>query len=107
MIDAADRGIGSRGSCLVLDASGDKACAGLRYRLADGDAGGMVQECTVSAEWGEAQSGAAEADAYPRYKITSAWTPVRPIPPDNQWFENDWAMYRSRWSVSTKEDGSC
>ena len=107
MIDAADRGVGSRGSYLVLEASGDKACAGLRYRLAAGDTGRMVQACTVSTIWDEPRPAGTQGSAYPRYKITSAWTPVRPIPPDNQWFENDWAMYRSRWSVSKKEDSSC
>ena len=102
MIDVADCGIGSRGSYLVLDAAGDKTCAGLRYRLADEDTGQQVQECSISTTWHDPIN-----DPYPLYKITSAWTPVRPIPPDNQWFENDWAMYRSNWSVSTKEESSC
>jgi len=37
-----------------------------------------------------------------------SWNPVRPIPPDDSWFETEWARYRSLWSIDTKEDdGTC
>ncbi len=97
MLDLADRGLGSRGGWLLLDPQGDRSCAGLRFSLAGAGTGpaAMIQQTVVS----RAED--------PLYTMTTDWTPVRPIPPDSQWFENDWATYRSRWSVSTKEDDPC
>ncbi|HEY5465928.1 MAG TPA: FAD-binding protein, partial [Clostridia bacterium] len=100
MLDAAEHGTGSRGSCLVIEEQGDHACAGLRFRLSPEGMDKTLQVC-------EMRRVDAKGVDPPEFLFSSVWTPVRPIPPDDQWFENDWSMYRSLWRVSTKEEESC
>jgi hypothetical protein len=86
MEDFIRRGGGSRGSALYTDPSGEKPGPLLpdmfRFTLADGSRGGMVQE----AAWNNGDC---------RY----TWRPVRPIPEDDDFFENVWRSYRDNGNV--------
>ncbi|NLN46456.1 MAG: FAD-binding protein [Clostridiaceae bacterium] len=114
MLDAAGQDIGSRGSWLALDAQGDRSCAGIRYRLAAPDSGDRIQTCSltfpaaVPSDRLDPVTGdpADRTDFLPETGFS--WNPVRPIPPDDSWFETEWARYRSLWSIDAKEDdGTC
>ena len=77
------RGGGSRGSYLVRDENGKLPFLSLpeefRFSLDDGELLGSVCEIALDAETWECQCD---------------WKPVRPIPSDDNWFENVWAEYR-------------
>jgi succinate dehydrogenase/fumarate reductase flavoprotein subunit len=77
------KGGGSRGSYLVQDKSGKLPIASLpedfKFSLDDGKLLGSVCEIALDATAMECQC---------------EWKPVRPIPTDDNWFENIWAEYR-------------
>jgi len=76
-------GGGSRGSYLIQDPTGQLPLAGLpedfRFALDNNDRLGRVCEIALDP---------ATMDCHSR------WTPVRPVPADDNWFENVWADYR-------------
>ncbi len=114
MLDAAAQGIGSRGSWLAPDAHGDRTCANIRYRLAAPDSGNRVQTCSLTFPAANPSDRSEPDTDAPAERMDTlpepgfSWDPVRPIPPDDSWFETEWARYRSLWSIDTKEDdGTC
>ncbi len=76
----------SRGSSLYTDPAGEKSYDSLpetfRFCLDDGSKGGQVQEICY-------QDGICSA----------AWRPVRPIPEDDDFFENTWRDYRIHQNI--------
>jgi len=72
----------SRGSYLVLDEKGTSPCAALgdTFRYALGDDPHREQIC--------------EARLTSGGEVQFTWVPRRPIPEDDGWFENVWAVYR-------------
>ena len=83
MLDYADHGGKSRGAALYTDAAGEVPLPSLpetcRYVSDDGKLSGMVQEVSIAGE--------------------CVWRPVRPIPEDDDFFENVWREYRERKQV--------
>ena len=77
------KGGGSRGSYLVQDKNGTLPIASLpedfRFSLDDGKLSESVCEITLNAD---------------TMKCKCDWKPVRPIPVEDNWFENVWAEYR-------------
>lgn len=75
----------SRGSYLISESAGDLPTAGLadsfRYRLADQALMQYVCEASVNTE--------------DDWRCSFVWTPVRPIPEEEYWFETLWAAYRA------------
>ena len=73
----------SRGSYMVLDTAGELPCAGLgdefRFALGEDDLKDKVLEASYNAA---------------STSVTTAWTPRRPVPPDEGWYENVWADFR-------------
>ncbi|MEA5016561.1 MAG: FAD-binding protein [Candidatus Limiplasma sp.] len=86
MADYVEHGGKSRGSALYTDPQGEKPDPGLpdifRFSLDDGSRGNLVQE----ALWGKEAS-------------TFAWRTVRPIPQDDDFFENVWREFREHGNV--------
>jgi hypothetical protein len=80
---ALQSGVGSRGSCIVLDPNGDKVHDKLseEWRIAPENPGfrESVLE-TVAATNGE---------------VANAWVNRRPIPEADAWFETAWANFRN------------
>ncbi|MDR1518964.1 MAG: FAD-binding protein [Planctomycetota bacterium] len=80
--DYIGRGGGGRGSFMVRDPAGDKPVPGLpdlfAHRLDGGRLAGLIQEIAWSA---------GRCQAY--------WRPVRPLPPEADWFETVWRDYVS------------
>ncbi|MDR2390950.1 MAG: FAD-binding protein [Planctomycetota bacterium] len=78
--DYIARGGGSRGSYLVHDPKGGKPAPDLpdifAHRLDDGRLAGMIQEIV-----------------YADGRCETSWRPVRPLPPDDAWFETIWREY--------------
>jgi hypothetical protein len=76
----------SRGSALYTDPDGKKPHAGLpdlcTFTLDDGSRGGLVQEVSY-------RDGA----------CTFTWRPVRPIPAEDDLFENVWRAFREHGNV--------
>jgi len=86
MEDYATQGGKSRGSALYTDPAGDKPFAGLpdrfRFVLDDGSRGHLVQELRrQDGDW------------------TVRWREVRPIPEEDDFFENVWRAYREDGNV--------
>ena len=86
MEDYAAQGGKSRGSALYTDPAGDKPFAGLpdrfRFVLDDGSRGHLVQELRrQDGDW------------------TVRWREVRPIPEEDDFFENVWRAYREDGNV--------
>jgi len=79
-----EAGGGSRGSFLVLDATGELPCSTLEedWRFAKLDS-----EAAVSREIQEVWVEEAE-------KVSTRWVPVRPVPSEEGWFEEIWKEYR-------------
>jgi len=81
--DYIRQGGGSRGSYLVQDKNGRLPMASLpddfRFSLDNKDC--LARVCEIALD---AASMTCQAH----------WTPVRPIPSDDNWFENVWAAYR-------------
>ena len=77
----------SRGSYLIHDAEGCLPVEGLpekfRFTLEDGSLSGKVCEIELHRE---------------SMNCETAWKPVRPIPVEENWFENVWNDYRNRES---------
>ena len=86
MLDYAQSGGKSRGSALYTDAAGEKPYAYLpdafTFALEDGGRGHLVQE----AAW---HGGACRF----------TWRPVRPIPEEDDFFENVWRAYRENGNI--------
>ncbi len=85
MIDYFDRADGTRGSALYCDASGRKR-SGLeeifRMKTESGASRGLVQEVRL-------ENGC----------FTASWRPVRPIPADDDFFENVWKGFRKNKNI--------
>jgi hypothetical protein len=79
-------GGGSRGSYLVQDKNGilpiDSLPEQFRFSLDSGKLVTSVCELTLT-----------KTDD--TFSCTSEWLPVRPIPEDDNWFENVWTDYRA------------
>jgi succinate dehydrogenase/fumarate reductase flavoprotein subunit len=75
----------SRGSYLIQDAGGQLPAPGLpeqfRYSLDNGDLLHSLCEVQMSYQAG--------------WHCQFAWHPVKPIPPEDNWFEKTWAEYRA------------
>jgi hypothetical protein len=81
---AVETGVGSRGSCIVLDPAGQRA-----------------HEKLDSAQWSFAAENTAFRDkvletiASPDGKVVSQWGARRPMSDSDAWFETAWAAYRA------------
>jgi hypothetical protein len=86
MEDYIRAGGGSRGSALYTDPSGENPYSGLpdmfRFKLDDGSMGKKIQEA-----------------AYSGGTCSCSWRPVRPIPEDDDFFENVWRSYRDNGNI--------
>jgi hypothetical protein len=86
MEDYIRRGGGSRGSALYSDPSGEKPYPQLpdtfSFKLDDGGTGRMIQEVN----WNNGN-------------CSYSWRPVRPIPEDDDFFENVWRSYRDNGNI--------
>jgi len=80
---ALQSGVGSRGSCIVLDPAGDKVHDKLsgEWRIAPEDASFREQVL--------------ETVATPGGEVINEWVGRRPIPEADAWFETAWASFRS------------
>jgi succinate dehydrogenase/fumarate reductase flavoprotein subunit len=80
---ALQSGVGSRGSCIVLDPNGDKVHDKLseQWRIAPEDP--SFRESVL------------ETVATPGGEVVNEWVPRRPIPEADAWFETAWASFRS------------
>jgi aspartate oxidase len=80
---AIESGVGSRGSCIVLDPSGQRAHGKLD-----------------AAQWSFApenpgfRDNVQETVAHRDGKVVSTWVPRRPMADSDAWFETAWAAYR-------------
>jgi hypothetical protein len=76
-------GVGSRGSCIVLDPGGKRVHDKLSgtWRVAPEDDGFREQVL--------------ETVATPDGQVRNEWVPRRPIPKADAWFETTWASFRS------------
>lgn len=86
MIDYVEYGGKSRGSALYTDPNGQKPYESLpdtfRYRLDDGTYGSLVQEI-----------------CYRDGECACSWREIRPIPEDDDFFENVWRCFRETGNV--------
>jgi len=86
MLDYAAEGGKSRGSALYTDKNGRKPYAELpdtfTFTVDDGSRGGLVQEAGL-------KDGA----------LSFHWRPVRPVPEDDDFFENVWRSYRENGNI--------
>ncbi len=87
MLDYIAQGGRSRGSALYTDPAGHKPYDCLpdafTFALDDGGRSGMVQEISCDRDG----------------VCTAAWRPVRPIPEDDDFFENIWRSYRETGNI--------
>ena len=81
MLDYVGQGGKSRGSALYTDWAGEKPYEELpdlfTFVLDDGSRGGLVQEAVYDGD-----------------RVTFSWRPVRPLPCEDDFFENVWRAYR-------------
>ncbi|WNB87211.1 hypothetical protein [Cellulomonas sp. ATA003] len=105
MADYVAHGGRSRGSVLYTDPDGDLPVVGhgpdarteldlpelFRFSLDGGALDGEIQE----AAWNPAADGSEDAAG----RATFVWRPVRPIPEDDDFFENVWREYREHRNV--------
>lgn len=86
MLDYIDKGGKSRGSALYTDKNGEKPYAVLpdtfTFCLDDGAGAGIVQE-----------------SVYENGDCSFEWRAVRPIPQDDDFFENVWRSYRENGNI--------
>ena len=86
MLDYVNQGGKSRGSALYTDMAGTKPFAQLpdafTFQLDDGSRGNLIQEVK-------------RKDGICHFH----WRPVRPIPEDDDFFENVWRMYRETGNI--------
>jgi succinate dehydrogenase/fumarate reductase flavoprotein subunit len=80
---ALQSGVGSRGSCIVLDPDGER----VHDKLSD--------EWRIAPEDESFRESVLETVASPDGKVESAWVDRRPIPEADAWFETAWASFRS------------
>lgn len=82
--DYLEKGGGSRGSYMVMDANGAPVLDTLgnewRYKLEKPDLREEVQETVINSEG----------------KFESRWVPRRPVPQEDYWFETVWAEFREK-----------
>jgi hypothetical protein len=80
---ALESGVGSRGSCIVLDPGGDRVHDKLddRWRIATEDK--SFREKVL------------ETTATSAGQVYHTWVDRRPIPPSEAWFETAWANFRN------------
>ncbi|MBN1977407.1 MAG: hypothetical protein JW918_08395, partial [Anaerolineae bacterium] len=76
-------GVGSRGSCIVLDPEGERVHDKLdeQWRIAPEDSSFREQVL--------------ETVVTPGGEVVNEWVPRRPIPEADAWFETAWASFRS------------
>lgn len=105
MADYVDRGGRSRGSVLYTDAGGGLPCAGhgprpereldlpevFRFSLDGGALDDQVQEVAWRPPARESED--------PAGQVTSTWRARRPIPAEDDFFENVWREYREHGAV--------
>jgi succinate dehydrogenase / fumarate reductase, flavoprotein subunit len=86
MADYVQKGGNSRGAALYTDPKGEKPLESLpeicRFSLAKEGLGGLLQEA-----W------------YEKGEVNCSWRPVRPIPREDDFFENVWRSYRENGNV--------
>lgn len=86
MIDYIEHGGKSRGSAIYYDVHGirpfDRLPEVFRFKLDDGSRSCQVQETT-----------------FENYRCRFNWRPVRPIPSDDDFFENVWRQYRENKNI--------
>ena len=118
MADYVDHGGRSRGSVLYTDPEGPLPHAGygpdpdreldlpalFRFSLDEGRLDGKVQEVGLVAVGGAAEQVARESWAVsgpPAGDVTTAfqWRDVRPIPQDDDFFENVWREFREHGNI--------
>ena len=82
MLDQVEAGVGSRGGSVVLSEDGRPVHPKLPFRIEEEDKSfrGMVQEISAVPD------GSTEID----------WTPCRPIPKTDGWFETVWKACREK-----------
>jgi len=80
---AVASGVGSRGSCIVLDPGGTRAHARLD-----------PAQWSIAPENQAFREQVLETIATPDGKTTSRWVPRRPLPVSDTWFETAWAAFR-------------
>ncbi len=83
VLAAVRDGVGSRGSAIVVDAAGEP----IHDRL--GDEWRIVKENPAFRE--KVMETSVDADG----KVVTEWTPRRPIPESDLWFETAWARFRN------------
>ncbi len=81
---AVESGLGSRGSCIVLDPAGQPVHGKL-----DGDQWRFAREDTAFRD--KVMETLASHDG----KVVSQWVPRRPMSESDAWFETAWAAYRT------------
>jgi hypothetical protein len=79
---AVESGVGSRGSSMVLDATGTRA----HERLGP--------EWIFAPPNPDFQARVLETAAQPDGTVATAWVPRRPLPTTDAWFETAWSAYR-------------
>ncbi len=86
MADYVQKGGNSRGAALYTDPKGEIPLESLpeicRFSLASESLGGLLQEA-----W------------YEKEEVRCSWRPVRPIPHEDDFFENVWRSYRENGNV--------
>jgi succinate dehydrogenase/fumarate reductase flavoprotein subunit len=80
---AVESGVGSRGSCIVLDRKGARAH------------GKLDDSWNFAAEDPSFREKVLETLPHRDGRVTSQWVPRRPIPESDVWFENAWAAFRN------------
>lgn len=80
---AVESGVGSRGSCIVLDPAGQRAHGKLD-----------AQQWSFAPENVEFRDKVMETRINPNGKVESCWAQRRPMADSDAWFETAWAAYR-------------
>jgi hypothetical protein len=88
-----NRGGKSRGSYLVLDPAGTKPCPelGEEWRFALNPRPAFVDQKILEVSLDE------------RGRVVKKWVDVRPIPPEDSWFENVWEEFREGRTIREEE----
>ena len=82
-LQAVIDGVGSRGSALVIEESGNEIP-------------GLGKEWNFIPENSEYRDKVLESELNGPGKVKSAWQPVNELPVTDGWFENVWADYREK-----------
>jgi succinate dehydrogenase/fumarate reductase flavoprotein subunit len=84
---ALQSGVGSRGSCIVLDPDGERVHTKLNEEA--------TMSWRIAPEDESFRERVLETVAAPDGQVESAWVDRRPIPEADAWFETAWASFRS------------